>query len=151
MFSIITETEKVMHQHSDGHTWIHSGDIGYVSEDGIVFIVDRIKRMIIRPDGHNVWPSVIESVAVEHSAVEECAVIGLPNKEGDNGKIPTAVIVLKQGIVPDAEIKTDIDAFMKKHLPERDVPMAYRFADKLPLTLVGKVDYRALEKESEKE
>ena len=145
------ETKKVMHQHLDGRIWVHSGDIGYVTEDGIVFVVDRMKRMIIRPDGHNVWPSVMESVAVGHSAVEECAVIGLPNPEGENGRIPTAIIVLKEGIAQTKVLTESIDQYMKKHLPERDVPMVYRYVEKLPVTLVGKVDYRALEKDFEKE
>ena len=145
------ETANVMRKHDDGLTWIHTGDIGYITEDGIIFIVDRIKRMIIRPDGHNVWPSLIENVIAKHPAVSDCAVVGLPNNEYENGKIPTAFIVLKDGFKPSDEIIAEIDALSKKHLPERDVAMAYRFCDELPLTLLGKVDYRALEKRHSKE
>ncbi len=145
-----SETNKVIHQHPDGKNWIHSGDIGYMNEDGMIFIIDRMKRMIIRPDGHNVWPSQIEGVITNHSSVMDCAVVGLDSKESKNGKIPTAFIVVKEGVTPSQELIEDIDKYSKKHLPERDVAMAYRFCEKLPLTLVGKVDYRSLENMKEK-
>lgn len=144
------ETKKVMKEHADGKTWIHTGDIGFITEDGIIYIVDRIKRMIIRPDGHNVWPSIIENVITKHEAVLDCAVVGLCNPKNQNGKIPTAFIVVKEGFEKNEKLIVDIDVFCKKQLPERDVAMAYRFCEQLPLTLVGKVDYRALEKEEEK-
>ena len=79
----------------------------------------------------------------------DCAVVGLPNPDNKNGKIPTAFIVVKEGVTADEQLIDKIDVFCKQRLPERDVAMAYRFCDKLPLTLVGKVDYRALEKEAE--
>lgn len=144
-----SETNKVMRKHPDGKTWIHTGDIGYMTEDGVIYIVDRIKRMVIRPDGHNVWPSVIEEVVTRHPGVKECAVVGMPNPENKNGKIPTAFMVVEDGYEANDTLISDIDCFSKKHLPERDVAMAYRFINKLPLTLVGKVDYRALERETE--
>ena len=145
-----SETNKVMRRHPDGKIWIHTGDIGYMTEDGVIYIVDRIKRMVIRPDGHNVWPSVIEEVVTRHPGVKECAVVGMPNPENKNGKIPTAFMVVEDGYEANDTLISDIDCFSKQHLPERDVAMAYRFINKLPLTLVGKVDYRALEKDAEK-
>ena len=141
-----SETNKVMRKHPDGKTWIHTGDIGYMTEDGVIYIVDRIKRMVIRPDGHNVWPSVIEEVVTRHPGVKECAVVGMPNPENKNGRIPTAFIVVEDGVEVNNALINEIDRFSKIYLPERDVAMAYRFIEKLPLTLVGKVDYRTLEK-----
>ena len=146
-----SETNKVIRRHPDGKMWIHTGDIGYMTEDGVIYIVDRIKRMVIRPDGHNVWPSVIEEVVTRHPCVKECAVVGMPNPTNKNGKIPTAFIVVEDGYEATEELIEDIDRFSKVHLPERDVAMDYRYIDKLPLTLVGKIDYRALEKEAQKE
>ena len=140
------ETENVMRKHDDGLIWVHTGDIGYITEDGIIYIVDRIKRMIIRPDGHNVWPSIIENVITKHPSVEDCVVVGLPNPTHANGKIPTAFIIVKDGINADDNLAVEIDVFSKKHLPERDVAMEYRFCDSFPMTLLGKVDYRVLEK-----
>ncbi len=146
-----SETNKVMHTHPDGKAWIHTGDIGYMTEDGIIYIVDRIKRMIIRPDGHNVWPSQIEAIISKHSAVSECAVVGIPSVENQNGRIPTAYIVLSKGFSGTDSLIREIDDFCKEYLPERDAAMAYIFCEKLPLTLIGKVDYRALEKEAAKQ
>lgn len=141
-----SETKKVMRKHPDGKIWIHTGDTGFITEDGVIYIVDRIKRMVIRPDGHNVWPSVIEEVIINHPGVKDCAVVGMPNRENMNGKIPTAFLVVEDGYEASDILVEDVDCFSKKYLPERDVAMAYRFVDRLPLTLVGKVDYRALEK-----
>ena len=135
------EENKVLMKHSDGNTWIHSGDIGYMDEDGFLYINGRLKRMIIRPDGHNVWPSQIENVILSYPGVENCAVVGLPNPNGKNGKIPTAFIVADNNqVTADA-----IDAYSKERLPERDCALGYRFVSEIPLTPIGKVDYRALE------
>lgn len=142
------ETSKVFHRHADGRIWIHTGDLGYITEDGVVFVVDRLKRMIIRPDGHNVWPSQIEAVLAQHPAVSECAVVGIKNNKNKNGHIPTAFIVPKDNSYL-GKLENEIDAFCKAQLPERDCAMAYRFVESIPMTLVGKVDYRALEKQGE--
>ena len=140
------ETQKVFHRHDDGRIWIHTGDIGFMTEDGVLFIVDRMKRMIIRPDGHNVWPSQIEAVVVQHPAIAECAVVGMPNPENENGKIPTAFMVPKAEAAATDKLIDDVDCFCKERMPERDRAMAYRIIDEMPMTPVGKVDYRALEK-----
>ena len=142
------ETRKVFHQHDDGRIWIHTGDIGYMNEDGVIFVVDRMKRMIIRPDGHNVWPSQIETVIVQHPAIAECAVVGMPNPENDNGKIPTAFMVSRDEAEVTDRLIDDVDRFCKERIPERDCAMAYRIIAKMPMTSVGKVDYRALEQEA---
>lgn len=139
------ETNKVMKLHSDGKVWIHTGDIGHMNEDGVIFIKGRLKRMIIRPDGHNVWPSQIEEVVKRHSSISECVCVGTPNPEGNNGKIPTAFLVVKDGVQKTDELIEDIDQFSKQLLPERDVALKYFYVDEIPLTSVGKVDYRALE------
>ena len=139
------ETEKVRRMHSDGRYWIHTGDIGYITEDGVVFLKGRMKRMIIRPDGHNVWPSQIEDVITRHPAVSQCVVVGMPNPANLNGKIPTAFIVVKEGLEKNNDLLNTIEAFSKEHLPERDTASKFRFIDSIPMTPVGKVDYRALE------
>lgn len=140
------ETNKVLISHSDGKTWVHSQDIGYMDDNGFVFIKGRIKRMIIRPDGHNVWPSTIESVLTAHVAVKECAVVGLPNPTGKNGKIPTAFVVVNPSVQANVHsVEKELRELSMQKLPERDAAMQYYFIDKLPLTPVGKIDYRELE------
>ena len=145
------ETNKVLRKHDDGSVWIHSGDIGHMDEDGFVFINGRLKRMIIRPDGHNVWPQQIENILFQYTGVKNCAVVGLPNPDGINGKIPTAFIVWEDKISADHKSFESIDAFCKKHLPERDCALSYISIDTIPLTPIGKVDYRELESLENKE
>lgn len=140
------EEAKVLLKHRDGNLWIHSGDIGHMDEDGFLFINGRLKRMIIRPDGHNVWPSQIENVILRHPNIKECTVVGLSVPGKSNGRIPTAFIVLENTEAASEELKQKIDEFCKERLPERDCALDYRFIDNLPLTPVGKIDYRALER-----
>lgn len=140
-----SEENKVLLKHSDGKVWIHSGDIGYMDSDGFLFINGRLKRMIIRPDGHNVWPSQIENIIQKHPNVKECAVVGLQVLENQNGKIPTAFIVLDDTTTEIDKLEQEIDEFCKVYLPERDCAMEYRFIDAIPLTPIGKVDYKVLE------
>lgn len=140
------ETNKVLMKHSDGLMWSHTQDVGYMDENGFIYFKDRIKRIFVRPDGHNVWPSVIESTVIKHYAVKDCAVVGLPNPTGKNGKIPAAFVVLKDGIEIDkAEIEKELREICLKEIPEREVALLYYFIDEIPHTPIGKVDYRALE------
>lgn len=141
------ETDKILAKHSDGTVWVHSNDIGYMDEDGFIFLKGRMKRMIVRPDGHNVWPSQIEAVILQHPAVDLCAVVGLPAPTM-NGKIPTAFIVLKKDYTPSDELLKGIEAYSKQYMPERDTASEFRFIDKLPMTSIGKVDFRALEEQA---
>ena len=141
------ETAHVLQSHSDGRRWIHSGDIGYMDEDGVVFVIDRMKRMIIRPDGFKVYPSVIERVIAEHDQVEACAVVGVPCAGFTQGMIPKAYVVLKKEAVgpPDATLAA-IEDLCHNELAEYVWPREYVCIDQLPLTPIGKVDYRALER-----
>ena len=143
------ETNKVVKKHEDGLLWVHSGDIGYIDEDGFVFIKDRIKRVIIRHDGFKVFPSLIEkTVDTCGSVVANCAV-GIADETHAQGKLPIVFAVLEDGC--DAEkAKAELFALCQKELPEYVQPVDFIFIDKMPLTPIGKVDYRALEKEAEK-
>ena len=141
-----SEEEKDVFWTDEGGTrWIRSGDMGYLDEDGFLFLNGRIKRMIIRPDGHNVWPSQIETVITQHPSVRQCVVVGIPSSSTLSGKIPTAFIVTRNGITEDYTLLDKIHRFCRKRMPERDMAMAYLFVNEIPLTAVGKVDYTALE------
>ena len=141
------ETNNVIKQHEDGLMWVHSGDIGYIDEDGFVFVKDRIKRVIIRHDGFKVFPSLIEkTVDTNKNVISNCAV-GIADKEHSQGKLPIVFAVLNDGT--DVErTKTELFDLCKKELPEYVQPVDFVFIDKMPLTPIGKVDYRALEKEA---
>lgn len=140
------ETANVLRVHSDGKTWIHSGDIGYVTKDGFVYVVDRIKRMIIR-SGFKVFPSEIENVLLKHTAISTCAVVSVMDKQDDAA--PLAYIVTKEKTNMDFEIIVEeLKALIIDNgLPPYFIPVDFVLRDELPLTPVGKVDYRALEKE----
>ena len=140
-------TQQILQKHEDGRLWIHSGDIGYVTEDGFVYIVDRIKRMIIRR-GYKVFPSEIENIFLKHPAVENCAVIGIDDIEDD--KAPQAHIILKSINSKTEEIiKEELIGYIEKYgLPVYFKPVSFKFRQSLPLTNIGKVDFLALEKEA---
>ncbi len=140
------ETAYVMRRHDDGKIWIHSGDLGYMDEDGFLFIKGRIKRMITRFDGHKVFPINLESLIADRADVHNCAVIGVADAAHSQGQYPLALVEL----MPDVDRAAacgEIFAFCDQNVEERGKPVAVIAVDKLPLTGMGKVDYRALEKE----
>ncbi|WP_167511325.1 class I adenylate-forming enzyme family protein [Pseudobutyrivibrio xylanivorans] len=144
-YSNNTKDEEILFKEIDGVRWVDTGDLGYVDEDGNVFISSRKKRMIVRPDGHNVFPVAIEEVVSEHPDVEAVHVIGVANQEGDNGKIPTACIVFKPSCKNSSKAIEEIKELSLEKLPPRDVALKYVVIDKVPMSSVGKVDYRKLE------
>ena len=143
------ETDHVMRKHADGQIWIHSGDIGYIDEDGFVFIQGRVKRMITRFDGHKVFPITIESFIAEHELVQGCSVIAVNDRERMQGQYPMAVVELVAGVDVSRrdEICREIYDLCQEHLEERGKPVAVVCVDEIPLTGVGKNDYRQLEKD----
>lgn len=142
-----TETNNVIKKHDDGLMWVHSGDIGYIDEDGFVFIKDRIKRVIIRHDGFKVFPSLIEkTVDTNDNVVSNCAV-GVADTSHSQGKLPIVFAVLSDGANAET-VKAELFELCKKELPEYVQPVDFVFIDKMPLTPIGKVDYRALEEKA---
>ncbi|MGB7575149.1 MAG: AMP-binding protein [Thermodesulfobacteriota bacterium] len=121
--------------------WFRSGDVGFLDEDGYLFIVDRIKDMIIT-GGENVYPREVEEVLYTRQEVEGCAVIGIPDKEW--GERVTAFITPKPGqkIVPE-ELKT----FLKSRLSPFKVPKEYIVVNEFPKSPAGKILKRELKKQ----
>jgi len=142
------ETDHVMRRHADGQTWIHSGDIGMIDEDGFVYIKGRVKRMITRFDGHKVFPITIESFISEHELVHGCSVVAVDDREHTQGQYPLAIIDPVAGVDVSARerICREIYERCQEQLEERGRPVAVVCVDELPLTGIGKNDYRALEK-----
>ena len=142
------ETNLVLRHHRDGNVWLHTGDIGSMDEDGFITYKQRLKRMIVT-SGYNVYPSQIEEVLEKHEAVEAVSVIGIPHPY--KIEVPKAFLVLKKGYYFDDELKEDLIKFCKKHLAAYSVPKNYEVLDKLPKTIVGKVDFKKLKEQSIKE
>ena len=142
------ETDMILRRHADGQIWAHTGDVGYMDEDGFVYLDSRIKRMIIRHDGFKVFPSMIENVISRHPAVHQCSVVGCTDKDHVQGRLPFVYVVLD----PEADKKKrqivrELRQLCKEELPEYVQPVGYKFISEMPFTPVGKVDYRKLEEE----
>jgi fatty-acyl-CoA synthase len=119
-------------------TWLRSGDVATADEDGYVFVVDRIKDVIIS-GGENIYPAEVENAVRDHPAVAECGVIGVPDEKwGEAGR---AIVVLK----PGAEAGEDeILGFLDGRLARYKIPKSVRFADSLPRTATGKILKKSL-------
>jgi len=147
-FNRTEETDIVMRRHCDGRVWVHSGDIGYMDEDGFLFVEGRIKRMITRFDGHKVFPINIESLVSEHQAVRNCVAIGINDRDHIQGQYPMVLVELAEGSDSD-KICREIFDICNARLEERGKPVAVISVDSVGLTGFGKNDYRAFEKKFE--
>ena len=140
------ETAILLRRHPDGRVWAHTGDMGYLDEDGFVFLDSRIKRMIIRHDGFKVFPSMIENVVSRHPAVHQCSVVGCADKDHTQGRLPFVYIVLKSDTTAKKkQVIRELERMCAEELPEYVQPVAYKFISSMPMTPVGKFDYRQLE------
>lgn len=140
-------TREIIKAHKDGRMWVHSGDIGYMNENGSLFIVDRIKKMIVRYDGFKIFPAIIDQTIVKHKAVDESYTVGIKDYSHAQGKLPYTYIVLNERNQESVEkIKQQLFELCKKELADYSQPVDINILDKMPLTLIGKVNYRELEK-----
>jgi long-chain acyl-CoA synthetase len=121
--------------------WVFTGDIGYMDEDGYLFIVDR-KKDLIKPGGFQVWPREVEEVIAAHPAVAEVSVAGVPDEY--LGEAVKAWVVVRGGEQVTVE---ELRAYCRARLTGYKVPKHVEFRDSLPKTMVGKVLRRALAKD----
>lgn len=146
-------TDEMVKIHPDGQRWIHTGDLGYITENGVLFVSGRIKRIIMTKGKDGVvtkmFPDRIEKAVLMHPAVGLCCVIGVADEERIH--YAKAVVVLNDGCEASEQITQEIINNCKELLPEYMVPEVVEYRTDLPRTERGKVDYRALEKEAEKE
>jgi long-chain acyl-CoA synthetase len=131
------ETAITVRTH-DGERWLHTGDLGYLDDDGYLFIVDRMKDLI-KTHGYQVWPREIEEVLATHPAVAEVGVAGVPDEA--KGEVAKAWVVLAGGEQASVE---ELRAFCRERLAPYKVPATVEFRSELPKTMVGKVLRRAL-------
>ena len=138
------ETAQTIRVHDDGKVWLHTGDIGYLGEDGLIYFAQRLKRIIIS-SGYNIYPTHLESIINSHEAVLTSTVIGIDHHY--KGQVPKAFIVLKPGYKAGKKLEREIRELLERNVPIYALPVAYEFRDKLPQTKIGKVAFRELEKE----
>lgn len=133
-----TETANALRKLKDGKTWLFTGDIARMDEDGYFYIVDR-KKELIKPGGFQVWPREVEEVLAQHPKILEAGVAGIPDPY--RGETVKAWIVLKPG---ETATEEEIKAFCKERLAAYKVPTHYEFRSELPKTTVGKILRREL-------
>ncbi|HEX5944534.1 MAG TPA: AMP-binding protein, partial [Anaerolineales bacterium] len=133
-----TETTNTLRQMKDGRTWLFTGDIARMDEDGYFYIVDR-KKELIKPGGFQVWPREVEEAISSHPKVLEVGVGGIPDP--NRGEAVKAWIVVKPGENLTVE---ELKAYCKEHLAPYKVPSHYEFRSELPKTTVGKILRREL-------
>jgi long-chain acyl-CoA synthetase len=138
------ETRDALRSHTTPEgtrCWLHTGDLGYMDDDGYVFIVDR-KKDLIKTSGNQVWPREVEEILSTHPAVAEVGVAGVPDPlKGESVK---AWVVLRSGQSADED---ELRAFCRERLAPYKVPSRVEFRKDLPKTLIGKVLRRALREE----
>ena len=139
------ETAQTLRRHFDGRIWLHTGDLGYMDQDGFVYFRQRIKRMIIT-SGYNVYPSQLENIIDGHEKVLLSCVIGI--KDSYRGQRVKAYVVPMPGVEPTEELKEEILDYCRHHIAKYAMPRELEFRTELPKTLVGKVAYRILEEEA---
>jgi long-chain acyl-CoA synthetase len=132
------ETSAVFSTDANGTRWLHTGDIGYVDEDGYLFITDR-KKELIKVSGFQVWPREVEEAIASHPAVLEAGVA--PVIDPGRGEVPKAWVVLRAG---HSATGPELRAFCREKLAAYKVPAQVAIVRELPKTPVGKVLRRKL-------
>ena len=135
------ENANTLHTDSDGNVWLHTGDLGYMDDEGFIYFRQRIKRMIVT-SGYNVYPSQIENVIDAHQAVRMSCVIGVP----DPYKMQKvkAFVVLAEGYSDSPELREELMEHCRMNVAKYAMPYEIEIRDSLPTTLVGKVAYTKL-------
>lgn len=142
------ETANTLRQHADGLTWVYTGDLGTMDNEGFIYFKGRAKRMIVS-SGYNIYPAQLENIFDAHEKVQMSCVIGVP----DDYKMEKVKVFVKpaNGVPPTeagrAALRDELMAYAKKNIAKYAMPYDIEFRKDLPKTLVGKVAYRVLEEE----
>jgi long-chain acyl-CoA synthetase len=137
-------TAATLRQHSDGLTWLHTGDIGTMDSDGFIYFMGRMKRLI-KVSGVSVYPLQVEQVLESHPLVNRACVIGLPDEYQMSSL--KAFVLLADGTSGSDAIAAELVDYCKKNLIKWAVPRHIDFRSELPTTRVGKIAYTELEHE----
>ena len=140
------ESAATLRRHADGLTWVYTGDLGRMDNEGFVYFSGRAKRMIIS-SGYNIYPAQLENILDAHESVQMSCIIGVPDSY--RMQKVKAFVKLAAGVAPTEETKAVLLDYCKKHIAKYAMPYDIEFREELPKTLVGKVAYRVLEEEEE--
>lgn len=140
-------TKKITYLDSQGKKWINTGDIFAIDEDGFLYFKGREKRIVVRPDGHNIPSSQIESIAISHNEVENAVVVGVPSKKYAHGSNAVLCITTNSKDVSQSSILGLLEKIKKdceENLQPRDRAKYLFVIKELPYTMNGKIDYNKL-------
>lgn len=138
------ETAQTLRVHADGLTWVYTGDLGTMDDQGFVYFKGRAKRMIVT-SGYNVYPAQLENILDAHELVQMSCVIGVP--DAYKMQKVKAFVKLNPDVNADEETKQILMDYCRKHIAKYAMPYDIAFKEDMPKTLVGKVAYRVLEEE----
>ena len=138
------ETAQTLRRHADGLTWVYTGDLGTMDDEGFIYFKGRAKRMIIS-SGYNVYPGQIENILDAHDKVQMSCVIGVPDPY--RMQKVKAFVKLVPGTPASDETKKELMDYCRKNIAKYAMPYDIEFKEDMPKTLVGKVAYRVLEEE----
>lgn len=145
------ETEEVLRKHPDGRIWVHTGDIGYMNENGSVFVRGRMKRVYLTQlDGAlaKIFPDRIERVVLQNPRVKDCCIVCVQHTQN---QVALIAFVEVMDEAPNTILKKEIINSCRQELPEYAIPAKIVFMRSLPRTAMGKIDYHALEDAAAKE
>lgn len=141
-------TNDIIKIHPDGKKYLHTGDLGTIDKDGNVYIIGRMKRMIVR-SGNKLFPSNIETLILGDERIENCVVVAMPNELERH--VPVAFVKIKESEKGNEEsISNNICSNVLNTMPDVNVPYKVFFVDEFPLTKINKIDYKELENEAKK-
>lgn len=141
-FKYLKDDEKTRDaQHPKHANWSALGDVGYVDEDGFLYLTDRATFMIIS-GGVNIYPQEIEDAMIMHPKVQDVAVVGVPNEE--MGEEVKAVVQLIPGLEPSDEVTDELMAYAREHIAHYKCPRSIDYEDELPRLPTGKLYKRIL-------
>ena len=139
------ETRELLRKDHGGKLWVYTKDLGYVKSNGALFVVGRLKRMFTR-SGFKIYPSIIENLLAGHSAVQSCAVVGIPGLQGET--TPRAYVVVRKDFIGcESSLRKELLDLCRSNLNRFEVPEEVRFLQEIPKTNLEKVDYQSLEQE----
>lgn len=140
----VDNTNAVKQKHSDGKVWLHTGDLGFVDEDGFITLNGRARRVIVR-QGFKISAYTIEDKITEHPAVKECVAIEV--KDPIEEHTPMAYVILKDENADKETVKQSIYDKCRSELKEYEIPKHLQIVTELPYTQNGKYDFRLLEQQ----
>ena len=139
-------TNELIVTDESGKKWIRTGDIGKLDNEGHLFIIGRMKRMIVR-NGNKIFPANIENLILENVPIENCCVVSAPDDV--ERKVPVIhIIKSNDSQLSNEEIVEMIENVIRNNLPEFNIPVKYIFRKEFPLTKINKIDYKELESEN---